>query len=437
MKAAAVDTWYARTRNDHQSYPALQEEITADVCVVGGGLAGLNVALGLVERGKKVVLLEGRSIGYGASGRNGGFVLAGFSSDESKLVERLGLQAAREYFALTSGAQALIRRRISSYNIDCDVVDGYATASVIDDKGELREYSAFLQKAFGLETEYWTKERLQDVCRTEAYHDALYYPDYFSIHPLNYALGLARAVAQKGGHIFEGSLVLRVRETDSGIIAATDKGLVQADHIVYCGSAYFNDLDKKLARAHVPVTSYVMVTDPIDKEKMRSAITRPIAVIDDKWACDYYRTLPDSSILWGGRVGLGRDVAPPHLADKMIADMVRIYPQLTGVRARMVWAGTMASTIHRGPHVQQMRPGVWCCTDFGNNGIGPSAAAGEAIAAAIAGNDEMYKIFEPFRIGYSGGILGVLAAQAIYRSWQWRGKWHSMSMRRKQLRAKL
>jgi gamma-glutamylputrescine oxidase len=413
----SLDTYYSRTLRGDVARPALQETVETDICVIGGGLAGLACALGLAERGRKAVVLESRRIGFGASGRNGGFVLAGFAADPKSIVAKTGLAHARDLFALTRNAQKTIRRRIAAHNIPCDPVDGHLKVSWFNDPSETQKSVAYVNEMFGMNAELWPREKVRELYSTDKYYEGQFYPDYFHMHPLNYLAGIAAAFEAKGGKIFEDSAALNVARGGSGFTVTTAQGAVRANQVVYCGSAYFNGIEPRLARSCLPVSTYVMVTEPLPRKKLESAIRAPYAVRDNRWADDYYRPLPDGSLLWGGRVGLGRGV-PRNLPQEMLRDMLRIYPQLEGAKVACAWAGVMGYTVHKMPHIGKFSEGLWYCTNFGGNGVGPTTAGGEAIAAAIAENDVTYRLFEPFGFQYTGGLLGPFVARAVYCSWE-------------------
>jgi len=376
----------------------------------------LITALGLAERGLKPVVLERERIGHGASGRNGGFVLAGYAAETSAIIKKVGLAQARELFGLTRDAQKLIRSRIEKYNIDCNPVDGYLHMSWFDDAANTERDADYMRETFDLPVEFWPREKVREACVTDRYYDAQLYSDYFHMHPLNYLLGIARAAEDTGARIFEESMAVRVEETTNGFIVHTKDGSVHAHHIVYCGSAYFNGMEKRLQRSCLPVSTYVMTTEPLPQEKLESAIRVPYALRDTRWTDDYYRVLPDRSILWGGRCGLGRSV-PQGLPDEMLHDLLKIYPQLEGTKVRTAWAGVMGYSVHKMPHIAQLQPGVWVCTNFGGNGVGPTTAGGEVVAAAIADSDETYKLFSPWGFAWTGGVLGPLVARSVYCAW--------------------
>ena len=431
-----IDNYYARTLPEDKPYPALEGTIETDVCVIGGGMAGLAVALGLVERGKKVVLLEGRRLGWGASGRNGGFCMAGYAlgnEDAKTLARKVGLPRARELFQLTRDAQSLIRGRIAKYKIPCDVVDGQVIASWHENSDEQKRVIDYMAKNFDIHYEFWPRKKVRELYSTDRYYDATFLPGNFHMHPLRYIHGIAAEITRTGGEIFEKTAAVKLDKSSDTKIVYTDRGQVKAQHVVFCGSAYFLPaLDWRLKQSCLPVSTYVMVTEVLSKQKMESAIRAPYAIHDTRFAYDYYRPTADNRLLWGGRVAYNK--TPSQLANIMHKDMAKIYPQLADVKAEMSWTGLMGYTVHKMPHIGKFADGLWYCTNFGGNGVGPTTAGGEAIASAIAQGDETYKMYEPFGFEYTGGALGPYVARAVYYGWEISDKildWKSERARKK------
>ncbi len=420
MQASPIDTYYTRTLVDPPEYKALTGIDHADVCVIGGGLAGLNTALGLLERGRNAVVLEAGRVGSGASGRNGGFVAKGYSAGEARLAEKLGEGHARSLIALSRSGRALIRQRIENYAIECGpVIDGVLTVSWKDKPCALQEKAKLLNGRFALDLEFWPRERVREHCRTDRYYDGLFSPGDFQFHPLNYVHGLSRAIEAKGGQIHENSRALRIEKTAGGYIVHTAGGHVRAKQVVLCCSIDVDDLDRRLARAAFSILTFIMVTDPVDPALLAQSINTRHAIYDMRFSSDYYRVLPDNRILWGGRVAL-RD-QPDAIAGLLLGDLLKVYPQLEGrVRADMAWSGRLCYAPHKMPQIGQLEEGYWYCTCFGGHGLVPTTVGGEAIAAAIAEGSDPYKLFAPFGLDYAGGRLGPYIAQSVYYWWRLR-----------------
>jgi gamma-glutamylputrescine oxidase len=159
-----------------------------------------------------------------------------------------------------------------------------------------------------------------------------------------------------------------------------------------------------------------MVTEPIAPDIMQKAIRAPYAVMDMRYASNYYRQLPDGRLLWGGDVSLCDD--PPCLQEKMLRDLESIYPQLKGTKPSVTWSGLMGFATHKMPLIHQVEPGLWTCTAFGGHGVCATTAGGEVIASAIASGDQRYELFKPFGFGFTAGPVGRVVAQGIYGWWR-------------------
>jgi len=418
MKNSYIDTYYSRTLPDAPARPALAQAMQADVCVIGGGLAGLNTALGILERGQSAIVIEGKRIGWGGSGRNGGFVAKGYSASEMSLVKKLGLEKARDFVNLTKMARQKIRSRIEEHNIDCGPVkNGVLTVSWRDQPEAMKDYIAEVNKAFDLGFEFFPREKVRELCRTKKYFDGVFSPQDFQFMPLKYVHGLARAIEGKGGKIFESTPALKIEKVPQGWRVITAGGAVTAKQVVLCCSIYVDGLNKKLANAAFPVRTFVMATKPMSPEILKSAVNNDYAIYDNRFCSDYYRAVEGNRILWGGRVALWDD--PADIGEKLLGDMLKVYPQLQGHAAvDVAWSGELCYAPHKMPQIGMIEPGYWYNTGYGGHGLAPTTVGGELAAAAIATGDKQYEMFKPFGLGYAGGHLGRYVAQMVYGLWR-------------------
>lgn len=419
----AAETWYRASLGAVPRRAPLQGRIDAEVCIVGGGFAGLNTALGLCERGRDgVVLLEARELGHGASGRNGGFVFSGFSRGESDLLRDLGADAARSLHAGTVAAVGLIRERTRRHRIDCDLVDaGVLWANWFRDPAVLRARQRLLAAHFGVEWQWRDRDEVRALLRTGRYHDALFEPDAFHFHPLKYAHGIAAAAEAGGARLHEDSPALALFRDGAGWRVRTARGEVRAAQVVLACGGYLAGLRRDVDAGVLPIATYVMVTEPLGA-RLDEAIRTRAAVYDTRFAFDYYRPLPDTRLLWGGRISV-RDRAPAAVQRLLYRDLLRVYPQLEGVRIEHAWSGLMSYARHEMPQIGRIDDGLWLAQAFGGHGVAPTTFAGETLAAAIAEGDDGWRRFAPYGLVPAYKPFGFLGAQASYWWLQARDAW--------------
>ena len=409
-----AETYYRATSQAREPYAPLSGRHDARVAIVGGGYAGINLALGLAERGMRdVVLLESNAIGHGASGRNGGFVFAGYSLGEQSLLDQLGRQRARALYANTTDAVNLIRSRITRYAIDCEATDaGVIWANWFRDPEVLRERQQLLAEHYGVQWEWWPRERVREAILSERYSDALFERNALHLHPLNYVTGLARAAAEQGVSVHEHSRVRRIERDGAGWCLRTEAGEVHAAIVVLACGGYLAHLQRDVDRAVLPIATYVMTTEPLGA-RMQQCLHTQAAIYDTRFAFDYYRALKDTRLLWGGRISV-RDRSPRAVQKVLMRDLLRVFPQLEDVRIDYAWSGLMSYARHQMPQLGTRGDGLWWMQAFGGHGAAPTVAAGELLASAIAQGDESWREFARYGLSRSFRPFGYLGAQASY-----------------------
>jgi gamma-glutamylputrescine oxidase len=413
-----ADTFYSRTLTEARLRPALQGPAEADVVVVGGGLAGLTAALELARAGRSVVVLEAERVGWGASGRNGGFVGPGYATSHANITRMVGVERARTLHRLSIEGVRIVESNIWDLALN-DQKPVYGKMSVLryhDPEGLARRRD-LVAREFGYGLELMTTEEVRVVLKSSKYHQALHDPASFHFHPLNYSRSLATAIEALNGRIYEGSRVLGTDLHRSEKIVKTAGGEVRARDVVLAGGGYTDDLVPRLRRSILPIATYVLLTEPAP-DRIAEAIRTPMAISDNRRAGDYYRLVDDGArLLWGGRITT-RTTEPRRLAEMMKRTMVSTYPQLEGVRIDTAWSGLMAYARHLMPLIGRLQPGIWYTFGFGGHGMNTTAIGGKVVAEGILSQSDRYRLFEPFGLAWNGGPFGTAAAQLTYWTYQ-------------------
>lgn len=406
--------YYADTVSDSRSFTPLAGKHDADTVIIGGGFAGLNTAMSLLERGdKNVTLLEAEQIGFGASGRNGGFVFGGYSLGEQELLAKLGSERARALYQRSVDAVSTVRERVANYAIDCDLVDaGVLWVNWFRDPQKLRVRQQLLATEFGTHWEWVPQAELRTRLHTDRYSDALFEHNALHLQPLSYAIGLARAAVGQGVAVHENSRVTDIRRQGAGWIVRTKAGEINAQRVVLACGGYLAGLSPQIDRAVLPIATYVVVTEPLH-DRLADCMATKAAVYDTRFAFDYYRALPDTRLLWGGRISVRR-AAPATIKRLLCRDIARVYPQLADVRIDYAWSGLMSYARHQMPQIGTNGEGLWWAQAFGGHGLAPTTVAGEVVAAAIAEDDPGWREFAAFGLERTYRPFGYLAAQASY-----------------------
>jgi gamma-glutamylputrescine oxidase len=413
-------SWYAASTAIPKLRPALAGDVSCEVCVVGGGLAGLTVVLELARRGHSAVLLEAKRVGWGASGRSGGFVSAGFAEGLAEIVRRVGLEQARRLFTLSTEGADYVRARVRELDPTIHMGDGWIVALRYPNRDRQRKYVDMLAQDFGHKVELLDAHQTRELLKTERYFDSRFDPSAFHIHPLRYCLALAAAAERTGARLYERSRVMEVAGERGRYQVLTAAGKTTAKHVVFCQNSYDRHLSRRLGRAVLPVATYIGVTEPLGKHA-GTAIETHAAIADTRRAGNYYRLVTDERIMWGGRIST-RAAEPYQLAETMKRDMLSVYPQLGNPRMEFAWGGRMGYALHKMPIIGELEPGHWAASGFGGHGLNTTAMAGLLIARAIAEGDDEWKRFDGFGTAWAGGWVGRAGVQLSYWKMQLRDR---------------
>ncbi len=424
------NSYYAATAPRRQRFPALQSNVDADVAIIGGGLAGLSAAIELADRGYRVVVLEARQVGWGASGRNGGQAIAGLACDHSVVESQLGHADARRVWDMTMEALRLIGERRERFGIECDWRSGYLGLAVNERKArELRVWHDQMQRDYGYETRWIAPQEMQHWIASPRFHSGIHDPKSGHLHPLKYSLGLAAAAASLGVQIHEDSAVTAIQP---GRVARlrTAQGSVNASHVLLAGNVYLQGLAPVLEERVMPVGTYIVASEAIDAKLIESLIPSGSAVCDTNFVLDYFRPTVDHRMLYGGRVSYST-ATPMNLAASMQRRMARSFPQLKNTKVEYAWGGFVDISMNRAPDFGRLSErlddaaradwsNVYYLQGFSGHGLALTGLAGKLVAEAIAGDAERFDTFARIRHRpFPGGKLlrtpALVAGMAYYR----------------------
>jgi gamma-glutamylputrescine oxidase len=418
MTASRSDSYYRATAIGQRTRSQLNGAREADVCVIGAGYTGLSCALHLAKAGMKVVVLEAETAGFGASGRNGGQVITGQRVDQDELERRYGEVHARSLWHLAIEARSLVRALIASNTIECDERPGHFTAAVRDSHArDLESYVDFLRSRYNYSTaRYVPAAQVPEIVACHNYKGGMFDTASFHLHPLNYALGLARAADDAGAEILECSPALKVEHGAKATID-TANGSISAKFVVYACNAYLGDLNRELARTIMPISNYIATTEPLGDARAKALIPSGAAVADTKFVLDYYRLTADGRLLFGGGESYGgHDLE--NVADIVRPNIERVFPQLQGVAIDHAWGGRLAITMPRLPHLGRLQPNAYFAQGYSGQGVAIATLAGKLIAEAIQGQAARFDVYANLKIPeLPGGTLFRKPLLALALTW--------------------
>ena len=335
-------------------HPVLSERLHADVCVVGGGYAGVSAALELAEKGFQVVLLEAQRIGWGASGRNGGQVIVGFGSDGEEAIERqFGLSDARRAWDISVDGVRLLKLRVAKYAIDCEWQPGYLSLTTRPRKSrELRRWMEHVQSVYGYPLQWIPRGDLRRWVESGRFDAGVFDAGSGHLHPLKYCLGLGQAAARAGVHIFENAPVVVVERGRKPVVR-TAQGECACDFVVLAGNVYLGEYGDNVApevcSRIMPVGTYMVATEAMDPRRALALMPRRCAASDTNLILDYFRVSADHRLLFGGGDSYTGST-PRNLIGRIRRSMLGVFPQLEDLLIEHAWGGFVDITLNMAPH---------------------------------------------------------------------------------------
>jgi gamma-glutamylputrescine oxidase len=396
-------SYYAATATPLDPFPVLRGAVTADVCVVGGGYMGLSAALHLAEAGHNVVLVEAHRVGFGASGRNGGQVGSGQRLDQDELERMVGREDARRLWDIAEDAKALVRNLITRHQMPVPFRPGVAYACRTE--AEVRHGRAYAERLARdynyTQLETLDRTAIRRLIGSDAFAGGGIDRGAGHIHPLNFAIGLAKAAAAAGVRIFEKTQALQINEGSKPQVL-TNAGSVTCNHLILAGNGYLGNLAPAYAARVMPINNFIIASEPLG-DRARDLLVEPIAVADTKFVVSYWRLADDNRLLFGG--GETYRYRFPDIIKTVTKPMLEIYPQMKDVKIDYAWGGTLAITMNRMPALMRLQPNILAASACCGHGIALATMTGKILADAVHNTSASFDILAnlPQR-SFPGGV---------------------------------
>lgn len=430
MHTDETPTYYTATKKYDLSFASLDGDIDAQVVVIGGGFSGIHTALELAEQGvTDTVVLEGRYLGYGGSGRNGGQVMAGIGHDLDAIKADVGEDGLQAIFALSDLGPRIMRERIARYGIDCDFRSGYGYLAYNARQAKtLRAWEKeFKSLGSSYEIRYLEGREVRQIIGSDVYGAALLHMGGGHVHSLNLLLGEAKAVSEiYGVRIFEYSPALEVTYGDF-VTVRTAKGSVRARKLVWAVDGFNNRIEPELHRSTINVYAFNSVTEPLSAELIERISPIRGAYSDIRPIINYYRVTNDNRLMFGSSTQVIERM-PDDLKAWNRRLMLDVFPYLRDVRIDLAWGGPMATTRNLFPQIGALpgRPNAFFVQGYSGFGVTPSQIICKILAEGILGGSERYRLVSAVSRAGIGGkdrhrALLVSLGKALHQA---SGYWH-------------
>lgn len=410
-------SWYADSSDTPAPRPPLKGDARADLAVIGAGYTGLWAAWTAAQAGLKVIVLDAHRAGFGASGRNGGQVGTGYNKGQRALETAMGAANARAVWDIAEAAKAQLRDFCATHAPEARYLPGVAHGEYsVSEAGEVRAEVDHLARNYGYDQiDILPRDAMQALVKSPRYQGGILDRGAGHLHPLRYALALARQATSAGALIHEGTEVTRIDKGTPAVLH-TARGRVTADHVIIAGNGYLPNLDSQIAARVMPINSFIAATEPLG-DRWTDVLAQDIAVADSKFVVNYYRLTEDRRFLFGGRESYTLGF-PADISSALVARMTNLFPQLEGVKVTHVWGGTLGITMSRLPWLGRTAPNILTGAGFSGHGVALSGMAGRIMAEAVLGQTHRFDVMAGLPVRrFPGGAAARMPLLTLAMTW--------------------
>lgn len=373
--------WTATVRGPAPKADAFEAGRRVDLAIVGGGFTGVSAALAAAERGASVALVESHTIGWGASGRNGGQVIPGLKLDPSEMREAYGEADGRRLAEAAGGVADVVFDLIDTLGIDCEPKrSGWIQAAHAQTALARVQKRGSEWAAHGAPVELLDQAAVTRLTGTNAYLGGWIDRRAGTLQPLSYIHGLARAAQARGAKLHEGTIATGLLRDGDGWRIATSQGEIHAKHVIVGQDGYADGLVPGLARTLICVQSAQVATEPLPEAVRARIMPDGICASETRRLAFYFRQSPDGRLVFGGRGAIG-DAENPAFFSALVAAMHRLFPDTKALAIQHRWSGQVALTLDGIPHIHEPEPGLLVGLGYNGRGIAMATVMGRWLAA--------------------------------------------------------
>ncbi|WP_019997190.1 NAD(P)/FAD-dependent oxidoreductase [Aureimonas ureilytica] len=380
-----------------------------DVAVIGAGFTGLSAALHLAKSGVRVIVVEGGTVGAGASGRNGGHLNNGIAHGYASAKAHLGAERAKQLYKTYDDAVDSIERIVREEGIDCNFrrAGKLKLASKPGHVAAIRSNFELVHAEVDPDTAFLSREDLRAEIGSDAFHGAMLSKKSGMMHMGRFVVGLAEAAVRHGAAIYENAVVSERRVEDGRSRIVTSRGTVTAQTVLLATGAYTTEGFSHFRRRIIPVGSFLLATRPLTPDEIARTLPGNRTYVTSMNIGNYFRLAPDGRLIFGGRARFSTtsdQTSDARSGDILRASLKQFFPHLADIEIDYCWGGLVDMTQDRFPRAG-FADGMWFAMGYSGHGAQMSVEMGLILADAILGRENRNPVDGldwPTIAGYSG-----------------------------------